>query len=376
MGSTLTDVAEPDETTEEQVPRSARDDKGEARDDKRRLVIDLAATSKNWALKGGGLDRLLEGAPPGWAVDIVDAPTSSDGDGPAHASDDALRLIRDAEVYFGFGLTDDLFRAARKLKWVHSAAAGVGNVLKTGIADSDIHLTNSAGIHGPPVGEFIVAGILYFMRGLDVAVAQQQRGEWSKSFFVADDSPLREVDGARVLIVGVGGLGGEAARRLSALGAICTGIRRRPELGSPEGFAGVRGMNQLEEELPRADVLVLAAPLTAETSALMTRARLGMLPTSAIVVNVARGAMLDESALADLLEANQLRGAVLDVFQQEPLATTSRLWQLRSALVVPHVSPVSPSRFWPRQLELFLDNWRRYVSGTPLRNLVDKKAGY
>jgi phosphoglycerate dehydrogenase-like enzyme len=108
----------------------------------------------------------------------------------------------------------------------------------------------------------------------------------------------------------------------------------------------------------------------------MTRARLARLPRGAIVVNVARGAMLDENALADMLREGGLRGAVLDVFREEPLATTSRLWQLPNALVVPHVSPVSPGRFWPRQLDLFLDNWRRYVNGTPLRNLVDKQAGY
>jgi phosphoglycerate dehydrogenase-like enzyme len=148
------------------------------------------------------------------------------------------------------------------------------------------------------------------------------------------------------------------------------------ELGAPAGFAAVAALDQLDDELRKADVLVLAAPLTPDTSELMTRARLELLPRTAIVVNVARGAMLDEEAVAELLEAGKLRGAVLDVFREEPLATTSRLWQLRSALVVPHVSPVSPGRFWPRQLDLFLDNWRRFVKGEPLRNLVDKKAGY
>jgi phosphoglycerate dehydrogenase-like enzyme len=322
------------------------------------------------------MTRLEREAPPGWEIEVVSAPTSSDGDGPQGASEEALRLIGDAEVYFGFGFTDDLLTAARKLRWVHSAAAGVGNVLKTGIARSDVLLTNSAGVHGPPIGEFVVAGILHFMRGLDVAIAQQQRGEWSKAFFVADDSPLREVSGARVLIVGTGGLGGEAATRLAALGATCVGVRRRPELGAPKGFEAVVGTAELDSELPRADVLVLAAPLTADTSELMTRARLELLPAHAIVVNVSRGALVDEEALADLLDANRLRGAVLDVFREEPLAANSRLWRLRSALVTPHVSPVSPGRFWSRALDLFLDNWRRYDAGRPLRNLVDKQAGY
>ena len=344
--------------------------------EQRRLVVDLAATSRNWALTPDGEARLIAEAPAGWKVDIVRAPTSSDGDGPPDGSEEAMRLIPQAEAYFGFGITADLFRAAHRLQWVHSAAAGVGNVLKSGIADGDVALTNSAGIHGPPIGEFVVAGILYFMRGFDVVVDQQQRSEWSKAFFVADDSPLREVRGSRILIVGTGGLGSEAALRLTSLGATCIGIRRRPALGAPEGFAAVAGMADLECELSRADVLVLAAPLTPDTAELMTRAQLGRLPRHAIVVNVARGAMLDEEALADMLEANQLRGAVLDVFREEPLATSSRLWQLRSALVAPHVSPVSPGRFWPRQLDLFLDNWRRYAAGQPLRNLVDKQAGY
>jgi phosphoglycerate dehydrogenase-like enzyme len=342
----------------------------------RRLVLDLSATSRNWALTGDGEARVRRETPPGWEVVRVRAATSSDGDGPVDGSDEAVRMIANAEAYFGFGFTPDLLAAGRKLRWVHSAAAGVGNVLNSGIRLTDILITNSAGIHGAPIAEFVVAGILHFLRGLDVAIAQQRRGEWSKAFFVADDSPLREISECRVLIVGTGGLGGQTARRLSCLGATCVGVRRRPELGVPEGFARVVGPGALDGELADADVLVLAAPLTTDTSELLTRSRLERLPRGAIVVNVARGALLDETAVADLLEQGRLRGAVLDVFRQEPLATSSRLWHLPNALVVPHVSPVSPGRFWPRQLDLFLDNWRRYVNGEPLRNLVDKQAGY
>jgi phosphoglycerate dehydrogenase-like enzyme len=342
----------------------------------RRLVVDLAATSKNWALTPAGEVRLRAEAPPGWEVAVVRAPTSSDGDGPQGASREALAVISEAEAYFGFGITADLLTAARRLRWVHSAAAGVGNVLKSGISDTNILLTNSAGIHAVPMAEFVVGAVLYFMRGLDVAVEQQRRGEWSKAFFVADDSPLRELGDSRVLIVGTGGIGQATAIRLSAFGATCIGIRRRPELGAPPGFAQVVGMDELEDELSKANVLVLAAPLTQETAQLMPRDRLEQLPRGSIVVNVARGALMDEEAVADLLEEGWLRAAVLDVYNQEPLPATSRLWALRSALVVPHVSPVSPGRFWPRQLDLFLDNWRRYSDGAPLRNLVDKQAGY
>ena len=344
--------------------------------DRRTLLVDLAAKSRNWALPPEGLARVRREAPEGWEVVAVQAPTSSDGDGPDGGSDEAIRSIGDAEVYFGFGFTRDLLTAAHRLRWLHSAAAGVGNVLSAGIGATDITVTNSAGIHGAPIGEFVVAGVLHFLRGLDVAIAQQRRGEWSKAFFVADDSPVRELADCRVLILGTGGLGGGAARRLSALGARCVGIRRRPELGAPAGFVEVVGMDQLDAQLPLADILVLAAPLTADTSEVMTRARLALLPRGAIVVNVARGALLDEQALAERLAAGQLRGAVLDVFRREPLEPESPLWRLPNALVVPHVSPVSPGRFWPRQLDLFLDNWRRYVRGEPLRNLVDTQAGY
>ena len=216
----------------------------------RRLVVDLAATSKNWALTPACEARLRAESPAGWEVTVVSAPTSSDGDGPQGASREALSVIPEAEAYFGFGITADLLTAGRRLRWVHSAAAGVGNVLRSGIADTDIALTNSAGIHAIPMAEFVVGGLLHFMRGLDVAVDQQRRGEWSKAFFVADDSPLRELGDCRVLIVGTGGIGQATATRLACLGATCVGVRRRPELGVPPGFSSVVGLAELENEKP------------------------------------------------------------------------------------------------------------------------------
>jgi phosphoglycerate dehydrogenase-like enzyme len=344
--------------------------------EQRLLVVDLAATSKNWALTTDGEQRLRGEAPEGWRIHVVRAPTSSDGDGPPRPSDEVMAAVRDAEVYYGFGIPRLLFLEARQLRWVHSAAAGVGTAMYPEMIESDVVLTNSAGIHAVPIAEYVVAGVLHFLRGFDMAIDQQRRVEWNKTPFVKMDSVLREMDTVRALIIGVGGLGGAAAERLSALGARCTGVRRRVGLGPPAGFERVVSLDDLDAELPSHDVVVLAAPQTPETAGLLTAARLDLLPPEAIVVNVARGALLDEGALAERISAGRIRGAVLDVFREEPLAAGSPLWQLRQVLVSPHISPVSPGRFWPRQLTLFLDNWRRYSKGQPLRNVVNKRAGY
>ncbi|HJQ22240.1 MAG TPA: D-2-hydroxyacid dehydrogenase [Gemmatimonadaceae bacterium] len=344
--------------------------------DSRLAVIDLAARAKNWGLTREGERQILDTTPDGWRVHVVRALTSSDGDGPREPSAESMEAIAGAEVYFGFGIPRPLFLQARRLRWVHSAAAGVGNALYAEMLASDVILTNSAGVHAIPIAEYVIAGILHFLRGLDVVVAQQRERRWDKSFFTADDTPLREVGGSRALIIGAGGIGTEVATRLHALGATCVGIRRHPDRGVPQGFDRVAGPDAIDAELPQADIVVLAAPLTAESRGFIDAARIGRMRRGCILVNVARGALVDEDAIAAALRAGQLRAAVLDVFREEPLASDSPLWQLRSALLSPHISPVSPGRFWPRALELFCDNWTRYVRGRPLRNVVDKHAGY
>ena len=342
----------------------------------RLLVVDLAAISKNWALTPDGERRIREATPPGWRIHVVASPTSSDGDGPPRPSDEVMNAIPEAEVYYGFGIPKLLFAEAKRLRWVHSAAAGVGSAMYPEMVESDVLFTNSAGVHGVPIAEYIVAGVLHFLRGFDIAIDQQRRTEWNKTPFVRMDSVLREMDSVHALIIGVGGLGGGAGERLAALGAHCTGVRRRVGLGPPPGFERVVSLDDIEAELPKHDVVILAAPLTAETNGVLTAERLDLLPRSSIVVNVARGAMLDQDALYDRLVDGRIRGAVLDVFREEPLPVDNPLWGLRQVLLTPHVSPVSPGRYWPRQLDLFLDNWRRYLKGEPMRNIVDKRAGY
>lgn len=342
----------------------------------RLLILDGNAASRTWAVTPDAERRIRDATPEGWEVRVMRSATSSDGDGSQRPSDEVLDAIAHAEIYVGFGIARMAFAAARELRYVHSLAAGVRGTLFPEMVASDVLLTNSAGVHAIPMAETVVGGVLALLRGYHLAFDLQRQARWDKHPFVGDGSPLRELGDCRALIVGAGGIGTEVARRLSAFGTTCVGVRRHPERGTPPGFARVVGPDAIDRELGDADIVVLAAPLTNETDGLLDRARLARVRKGAVVVNVGRGALVDEDALADAVAAGTLRGAVLDVFRQEPLPPDSRLWGLRQVFILPHVSPVSPGKFWERQLELLTDNWQRYLAGAPLRNLVDKHAGY
>ena len=341
-----------------------------------RLVVDLRATSRAWSLTDEAAAVIRSSAPPGWTTYIVEASTISDGDGNASPSAEVMREIAVADAYVGFGMPRALFLGAPRLRWIHSAAAGVGSLLFPELTSSDIVLTNSAGVHAVPMAEHVLGGVLFLLRQFDIAVDQQRAGKWNREPFVGAHTRIRELGECRALIVGAGGIGAEIARRFSALGVRCVGIRRRPERGIPDGFGYVFGIEALDSLLPRADILVIAAPATGATRGLVTADRLDHLPQGAIVVNVARGSLLDERAVAERLRTGRLGGAVLDVFEREPLPSDSDLWTVPRLFLTPHVSATSPRAYWQRELELFTDNWARFAAGRPLRNVVDKSAGY
>jgi phosphoglycerate dehydrogenase-like enzyme len=232
------------------------------------------------------MEHIRRATPPDWDVTFATTPAVSDGDGGTPPSRQVLDAMPSAEVYFGFGLARDLFLAAPRLRWVLLPPGR--SLLYPEMLTSDVVITNSAVIMGNPIAEQALSGILYFVRNLDIAVDQQRRTEWNKTPFVSDASLARELSECRALIIGTGGIGSAVARRLSALGCPCVGVRRRADQPLPQGFERVCTIEDIDDELRAADIVVLATPLTPLTRGVLSGKRIDCLKGGATVVNGAR----------------------------------------------------------------------------------------
>jgi len=358
-------------------------------------VLNMQDDRSTWALPDWAAAEIAAALGPGWELVHVQEPVSGRGDGGG-AGSEALAAARRAEIIMALGLPRELLQAAltspRALRWIHSGSAGVRSLLHPELVASDVVLTNSAGVHAPPIAEAVLGMVLHFGRGFDFAVRSQARREWGKQPFEYDRSAAREVSGTTLGILGYGGIGREVAWRARGLGMEVIALRRRQQpaadtpdtgvavrTGTPDGpltpRTDVELVPDLDTLLARSDYLVIAVPSTAETRGLLGAAELARLRPGAVVINVARGDVADEPALIAALRSRHLRGAGLDVFAHEPLAPASELWSLDNVLITPHVSGTT-SRFWRRELDLITDNIGRYLAGRPLRNEVDKVLGY
>jgi phosphoglycerate dehydrogenase-like enzyme len=291
----------------------------------------------------------------------------------ADSDDETLERIRDADVAYSSRITREHLAAAPRLRWIHSPAAGVGAMLFPEMIASRVVMTNSRGNSSVTIAEHVIGVTLALLRQLPLAWRRQAERNWAQDEFHARAS-IRTLRGARVLVVGMGAIGGETARLFSAFGARVIGIRRNPAV-PPDGGVAVVGPDRLHDELPHADVVAVCAPQTAATLHLIGTKELGMMKEGAVLVNVSRGKLIDEAALATALESGRLRGAALDVFEHEPLSKDSPLWGRQDVIVTPHVSGFH-ARHWPEASRLFAENLRRFEAGQPLANIVDKKAGY
>ncbi|MBW3535114.1 MAG: D-2-hydroxyacid dehydrogenase [Gemmatimonadetes bacterium] len=354
-----------------------------------KVVLDMQDRRPIWSMPPWVPGRLREALPSDGELHVVDLPADGSGDGTARVAPEVLDAVADADAYLGFGIPEAVLERGRRLRWVHSGSAGVGGSLTpTLFRRSEVAFTNSAGIHAPPIAEGVVGALLHFARGFDLAVRGQAEGRWVQERFYEADAPVGELAGSTVGIVGYGGIGREVARRVVPVGARVLALKRTPPAsptadvpslvdgvafpGAVELLHGQEGFRRLLRE---SDAVVVCVPETEATRGLMDAGALALMKPSAVLVNVARGGVIDEEALVEALRAGRLRGAALDVFTSEPLPEDHPLWSLPRVLLTPHVSGVTRG-YWTREVELIVDNLRRLREGRPLCNLVDREEGY
>jgi phosphoglycerate dehydrogenase-like enzyme len=281
----------------------------------------------------------------------------------------AAREIVDAEAAFGW-LGGDLLSKATKLRWLQApqAAPAAGYYYPELIAHPLV-VTNFREIFNDHIGAHILAFVLAFARGLHVFIPQQLRREWKKSS--AESGDVVHLPEATALIVGVGGIGAEAARLLSAFGVTVVGTDAR----APDGVAELHRPEALDELLPRADFVILTVPHTPASEGFFTRGRFQRMKPTAFFINIGRGMTTKLDDLVAALQAREIAGAALDVYEQEPLPSEHPLWTLPNVLLTPHMAGHGPY-LNDRRFEIIVDNCRAVAAGRTLRNVVDKSSWF
>jgi phosphoglycerate dehydrogenase-like enzyme len=290
-------------------------------------------------------------------------------------ANEATRDIVDADVGLIPWLTPTILSAATRLRWIHSSAAAVTDLLPLAeLARGGVVITNSRGVQAVPMAEQVMAGLLALARRLDLSIIAQRERRWIQEQLGEVDR-LWTLHGKSMTIVGLGSIGLAVAERAKGFGMRVTGVRRRPDQGAPAYMERVLGADRLNDALDGADVVVIAAPLLAATTRLIGSEQLAMLNRGAIVVNVGRAQIVDTDAMIRALDDGQLGGAVLDVFDKEPLDPSSPLWAMPSVIITPHSAGFRADH-WSDVVDLFIENVRRFQQGRQLLNVVDPLAGY
>ncbi len=293
-----------------------------------------------------------------------------------HLSDyDRLNTeIANADIVIGWSLRGEQIKAARNLKWIHSTATAVHALMSPELRDSDIVVTNARDVHGPVVAEHALALVFALARSLPQAMRFQQHKHWAQEDLWAEGPRPREVTGATIVIVGLGGIGKQLAKLAKSVGMRVLGVREHVEREC-ESVDQVFDFEHLEDALRDADFVVLAVPVTPRTERLMNAERLNCLKPEAYLINVGRGVLIDEPALIDALQKRSFAGAALDVTTREPLPPESPLWSMDNVLITPHIAGLT-DKMWQRHYDTFTKNLKRFKSGEPLLWQVDKRRGY
>ena len=304
------------------------------------------------------------------ALDPLDAETSI-------IVADNLEVVRrhapEADVLVNGASDPALLNAAlplvRRARWLHSMWTGVEKLLSPQLAASHIALTNARGVFRRPLGEWVVAAMLFFSYDLRRVIRQQESGIWQPF-------ESQELHGKTLGIVGYGGIGSAAAERARPFGVRILALRRRPALSEKDPLLeGTYPPERINELMAACDYVLVAAPLTPETRGLVGESQFAAMKPNAVLINVGRGPVVDQAALLRALETGLIRGAALDVFDVEPLPSNHPFYRMPNVLLSPHTAD-RVTGFFQLPVECFLQNLRRFRAGEPLLNLVDQQAGY
>jgi phosphoglycerate dehydrogenase-like enzyme len=323
----------------------------------------MAAPIKLLVLSNPAADhlRLLDRLP--GPVDIL---AGNDAEfATAHAASAEVILVGPSEG----DLLRMIFPLAQNVRWVHSLSAGVEKIMFPELVESPVPLTNGKGVFTGALAEFAIASMLFFAKGLRQLVRNQQAGQW-KQF---DIELLR---GQVLGVVGYGDIGREASNLARAFGMKVVAVRRRAALSNQDpNLERTYPPEGLREMLASCDYVLVTTPLTPQTRGMIGEAELGAMKTSAVIINLGRGPVIVESALVSALTAKRIRGAALDVFDEEPLPEGHPFYSLENVLLSPHSADHTVG--WASlAMEVFIENFERFRAGQPLLNLVDKKTGY
>jgi phosphoglycerate dehydrogenase-like enzyme len=279
------------------------------------------------------------------------------------------KLLPRVEICMG-DVPFDLYSRMPNLKWVQLWSAGADRLRRfPELAELPFQMTSTSGIHGQQITEHLFGLLLSWNRGLPAAFQAQKEHRWHQ----ASDGEISALAGKTMLILGYGAIGASVAKAAAGFGMKVTGLRKNPEKGGD--WARVESAARLRDFLPRADYVINLLPATADTAGLFGAAEFTLMKKTALYINMGRGLTTDEAALIEALETKRIAGALLDVTAVEPLPPDSPLWDLPNVLLTGHYAGMHPD-YGQMALDVALENLRRYIRGDPLKNLVDKKAGY
>jgi phosphoglycerate dehydrogenase-like enzyme len=325
------------------------------------IVVGVVSPNAAWVLPRPFIDELRRDFPQHTFLDVWDR--------------ESLRqALLDGDAAFAAFVDRDIVPGLTRLKWVQAPAVGVGHILSEEMIASPIVLTSARGVRARAIAEHVIGMAIALARQLPWVMAKRRDRTWNLDEIEASGS-IRTLQQRLMGIVGLGSIGLEVAWAASGFGMRVWGIRKRVDDPLPPLLERVLPPDRLHELLASSDVVVLSAPLTPETRQLINADTLAVMKRGAFLINIGRGRLIDDEAVAAALRSGQLGGAALDVFTREPLDPASPFWDLPNVIVTPHMSGAMED-YWTPLVALFAENLRRFEQGQPLLNVVDKRAGY